>query len=163
MTVQTVVTGVTWMGTGVRSVRSALTDMLRDARLEVLVCAYSITGGADEILNEFEDCLRRGINFKIIINRFQNQYQDIQEYLLSLATCYPYFRLYNFDDPVEELHSKLVVVDRSIALVGSANLSMRGMRQNYELGVIVQGAEASVIGQCFDRLMHFPTVSQILS
>jgi phosphatidylserine/phosphatidylglycerophosphate/cardiolipin synthase-like enzyme len=151
------------MGTGVRSVRSALTDMLRDARLEVLICAYSITGGADEILNEFEDCLRRGIRFKVVINRFQNQYQHVQVYLRSLAASYPYFRLYNFDDPVEELHSKLIVVDRSIALVGSANLSMRGMRQNYELGVIVQGTEASVIGQCFDRLVHFPTVNPVLS
>ncbi|MEG4251781.1 hypothetical protein [Microcoleus sp. Pol10D4] len=77
MTNETVVTGLAWMGTGVRSVQSALKDMLREAEREILLCAYSITVGADEILEEFEDCLKRGIKFHGIINRcFTNKYQD---------------------------------------------------------------------------------------
>lgn len=161
MKAQTVVTGLTWMGSGVRSVRSALTDMLRNAESEVLLCAYSVTGGADEILAEFENCLKRGIKFEVIINRFHQQPQDIQKYFFNLVKIYPYCQVYNFNDSVEELHSKLIVVDRSVALIGSANLSMRGMKQNYELGIVLRDAEVSTISKCFDSLLNFASVSPI--
>lgn len=163
MTTQTVVTGLAWMGSGVRSVKSALKDMLRNAKHEVLLCAYSVTGGAGEILEEFEDCLRRGIRFDAVINRFHKQPQEIQEYFLNLVSVYPYCQVYNFNDAVEELHSKLIVVDRRVALIGSANLSMRGIKQNYELGIIVQDAEVSTISKCFDSLLTFPSVSPVIA
>jgi phosphatidylserine/phosphatidylglycerophosphate/cardiolipin synthase-like enzyme len=161
MTAQTVVTGLAWMGTGVRSVRAALKDMLRDAEHEVLLCAYSITGGADEILEEFEDCLKRGIKLKVVINRFHKQPQEIQEYFLNLVAIYPYCQVYDFNDAVEELHSKLIVVDRVVALIGSANLSRRGIKQNYELGIILHDEEVGTISKCFDSLLAFPSVSSI--
>lgn len=162
MTVQTVVTGLAWMGIGVRSVKAALKDMLINAEHEVLLCAYSVTGGADTILEELEDCLKRGIQFKAVINRFNKQPPEIQNYLLNLVKVYPYCELYDFNDPVEELHSKLIVVDRSFALVGSANLSMRGMKQNYELGIIIRGEEVGTISQCFDSLLTLPTVLPVM-
>ena len=158
MTVQTVVTGLAWMGIGVRSVKSALKDILRNAEHEVLLCAYSVTGGADSILEEFEYCLKRGIKFKAVINRFSKQSPDIQEYLINLVNIYPYCEIYDFNDVVEELHSKLIVVDRSVALIGSANLSMRGMKQNYELGIIIRDEEVGTISKCFDSLLTLPTV-----
>jgi phosphatidylserine/phosphatidylglycerophosphate/cardiolipin synthase-like enzyme len=161
MTAQTVVTGLAWMGIGVRSVRAALKDLLRDAKNEVFLCAYSITGGADEILEEFEDCLKRGIKFKIVINRFHNQPQEIQEYFLNLVAIYPYCQVYDFNDAVEELHSKLIVVDRVVALIGSANLSRRGIKQNYELGIILHDEEVGTISKCFDSLLTFPGVSPV--
>lgn len=161
MTVTTVVTGLGWMGTGIRSVQSALREMLQGAKQEVLLCAYSVSGGAGEILDEFENTLRRGIRLTAVINRFDQQPQDIQQYFLRLVSSYPYCQVYTFSDPVEELHSKLVVVDRTVALVGSANISMRGMRQNYELGVLLTNAEVSAIAQCVDDLLTFSAVSQI--
>ncbi|HEY9695635.1 MAG TPA: phospholipase D family protein [Oculatellaceae cyanobacterium] len=161
MKLQTVVTGLGWMGSGVRSVKSALKEILRDAKNEILLCAYSVTGGADEILGEFEDCLKRGIKFKVVINRFYKQPQDIQEYFINLASTYPYCQVYDFNDAVEELHSKLIVVDRVVALIGSANLSMRGMKQNYELGIIIHDEEVRNIANCFDSLLSFPSVSLI--
>lgn len=161
MKTQTVVTGLTWMGSGVRSVRSALKDMLRDAKQEISLCAYSITGGADEILEEFEGCLKRGIKFRGVINRFYQQPQDIQEYFLNLVEIYPYCQVYTFNDPIEELHSKLIIVDRSVALIGSANLSMRGMKQNYELGIVLRDGEVNTISQCFESLVNFPSVSPV--
>ncbi|HEY9804548.1 MAG TPA: phospholipase D family protein [Leptolyngbyaceae cyanobacterium] len=161
MKLQTVVTGLAWMGTGVRSVKSALKDILKNAKQEVLLCAYSITGGADEILEEFEDCLKRGIKFKAVINRFEQQPQDIQEYFLNIIKLYSYCHIYDFNSQTEELHSKLIIVDRSIALIGSANLSMRGMKQNYELGIIIQDEEVRAISNSFDNLIDFPSVSLV--
>lgn len=74
---------------------------------------------------------------------------------------YPYCRVYDFNNALEELHSNLIVVDRSVALIGSANLSMRGMKQNYELGIILQDEEVSTISKCFDSILTFPSVSPV--
>ncbi len=161
MTVNTVVTGLAWMGTGVRSVQSALRDMLQSANQEVFLCAYSISSGANEILSEFERCLQRGVKLTVIINRFEEQPKDIQTYFLKLKSSYSYCKVYDFKNDNEELHAKLVVVDRAIALVGSANLSMRGMRQNYELGIILRDSEVQIINQCVDALLNFSSVIAI--
>ncbi len=37
------------------------------------------------------------------------------------------------------MHAKVLVVDGSVALVGSANLTSRAMEQNLEIGVLVRG------------------------
>lgn len=160
MTTETVVTGLGWMETGVRSVQSALKEILREANQEVLVCAYSVTGGADEILKELEICLKRGVILKTIINRFNYQPIGVQKYLLQLKK-YPSYHLYTFNDPIEELHAKLIVVDRAVALVGSANLSLRGIKNNYELGIIVRNEEVITIAKCFDSLLTHKSTSQI--
>ncbi len=161
MTVQTVVTGIAWMENRVRSVNLALKDMLRTANSEVLLCAYSITDGSEEILEEFKDCLKRGVKFKAIINRFNRQPQSIQIYFIDLIKIYPYCYVYDFNSETEELHSKLIIVDRTIALIGSANLSTRGMRQNYELGVVIEDREVDIISNCFDSLINFSSVSLV--
>lgn len=161
MTNQTVVTGLSWMNMGVRSVQSALKDLLLGANQEILLCAYSVTGGADEILEELENSLKRGVQLKGVFNRFYHQNPEIQEYFLYLVSNYSYCQIYNFNHPHQELHSKLIVVDRQISLIGSANLSLRGMKYNYELGVIVNGTEVITISKCFDNLLTFPFVSII--
>jgi len=161
MTVTTAVTGLGWMGTGIRSVKSTLREILQESRQEVLLCAYSLSGGAGEILDEFENCLKRGIKFTGIVNRFNQQPKEIQDYILALITAYDYCNFYDFNHPLEELHAKLVVVDRRIALVGSANISMRGMERNYELGVLLKDREVATIADCIDQMLDFPAVSHL--
>lgn len=39
------------------------------------------------------------------------------------------------------MHAKLIVVDREVALIGSANLTGHGMERNLECGVMVEGGE----------------------
>jgi len=163
MTVTTTVTGLGWMGTGIRSVKSALRDILQESRQEVLLCAYSLSGGAGEILDEFENCLKRGIKFTGVVNRFKQQPKEIQDYILSLNSAYNYCNFYDFNHPSEELHAKLVVVDRRIALVGSANISMRGMERNYELGILLKDREVGTIADCIDKMLTFQTVSHLTS
>lgn len=161
MSITTAVTGLGWMGTGVRSIQTALKEMLRDAQDEVLICAYSMTGGAGDVLEEFEACLKRGVRVVAVVNRFVSQPQGVQRYFQQLTTTYEYCQVYSFNDFDEELHSKLIVIDRKVALVGSANLSMRGMQQNYELGVLIRNSEVQVIAGCFDNLIQLPAVSPI--
>jgi len=55
-----------------------------------------------------------------------------------------------------DLHAKVIVVDRKKALVGSANLSLRGLMNNHELGVVVEGPVAAEIARAIDMLMASP-------
>jgi len=50
------------------------------------------------------------------------------------------------------LHAKLIVVDRSIALVGSSNLSWKGLILNHELAVLIEGPTAAKVGNLIDVL-----------
>lgn len=109
------------------------------------------------------NCLNRGIKFTAIINRFEQQPISIQRYFLNLIATYSYCQIYSFSDPVEELHAKFVIVDRRIALVGSANVSMRGMKKNYELGMIFEGSEVSIVACRFEDLLSLDSVSPVIA
>jgi cardiolipin synthase len=45
-----------------------------------------------------------------------------------------------------DLHAKVICADERIAVIGSSNLSFRGLVSNYELGVVVRGEPARIIG-----------------
>lgn len=89
-----------------------------------------------------------------LINRFSSQPESVQERLLKLADKYRnlVLRDFNPDDNREDLHAKLIVIDHSTALVGSANLTWKGMVMNHELMVKLSGKSANAIGELLDRL-----------
>ncbi|KWX10615.1 hypothetical protein TR74_02570, partial [Carbonactinospora thermoautotrophica] len=55
-------------------------------------------------------------------------------------------------DPAPALHAKLVLADRHTALLGSANLTGRGLTHNLEVGVLLRGREAARLAAHFDAL-----------
>ena len=50
------------------------------------------------------------------------------------------------------LHSKVVLADEKACYVGSANLTEHGMRHNFELGVVLQGAVVREVKALLQRL-----------
>jgi phosphatidylserine/phosphatidylglycerophosphate/cardiolipin synthase-like enzyme len=153
--VNVVVTGVGWVGSGIGSIESALERLFREARQEVTITAYSISSGADIVLQWIEEALARGIQVRFIINRLDFQPTDVVAFLRRLAAHYAHFQLYNFTSASDvDLHAKTIVVDRKLALVGSSNLSRRGLLANYELAVLVDGIAAGEIAQTLDLLLN---------
>jgi len=152
--VTVVVTGLAWMGRGIRSIDSTIEEMLTNASDEIQVAAYMITKGAEGFIKLMSHCLSRGVRVTFIVNRFRNQPKEIQHVIVQLARQFPHFNLLEFDpkDENEDLHAKLMVVDRSKALVGSPNLSWKGLIFNHELAVIVEGPAAARIGNLIDIL-----------
>ena len=115
--------------------------------------AYSVTSGADLLFEWLEEALICGVRVQMLINRFSQQEHEVQNRLLSYTRTYPHIRLFNFaSDEEADLHAKTIVVDRAFALIGSSNLSRRGMLRNHELGVPVEGRAASQAAQALDRL-----------
>ena len=80
----------------------------------------------------------------MVVNRFANQRESVRKSLLELARKYNTFVIKSFNpqDKREDLHAKLIVIDHSAALVGSANLSFKGMVANHEVMVKMSGKMA---------------------
>jgi len=60
-----------------------------------------------------------------------------------------------------DLHTKIILVDHKYALVGSANLSLRGLMDNHELGIVIEGAGVTEIAKAIKSLLASPYVSTV--
>lgn len=161
--VSIVVTGLAWMGHGIRSVESAIEDMLINASDEIQVAAYMITQGAKDFLQLIQNCLYRGVRVTLIVNRLATQPKEIQAQIKNMSKRFRHFILLDFNPRKadEDLHAKIVVVDRSIALVGSPNLSWKGLVLNHELAVVIIGPAAAKIGSLLDALGRDPRTTMV--
>ena len=90
----------------------------------------------------------------MIVNRYSDKLPSIRHTLENMVSRFPYFKILNFqpESRSEDLHAKIIVVDRRKALVGSANLTWKGLVGNHELAVIVSGSIAFKIAVLFDKL-----------
>lgn len=154
--VEVAVTGLAWIGSGARSVEQALNSLVSGAQREIIVCAYSITPSALPLLVKMEETVDQGVLATVVVNDFDRQALQIQSWLRNAARKNPErWRVRNVVPSFHgaQLHAKLMVVDRSAALVGSPNLSFRGMSLNHELAVILQGPVAESLATRADLLL----------
>ena len=154
------VTGLAWMGAGVGSIETAMERLFREAEHEILITSYAISSAADVVLDWIALSAGRGVSIRIAVNKFTEQPYDVQARLNKLNASYPHFHLFTFNGSEnEDLHAKAIVADRKFAIVGSSNLSRRGLLTNHELALVVQGHQAEIIASALDRLF----VSQVLT
>lgn len=154
-----VVTGSAWMGSGIGSIESALERLFREAQQEITLSVFSISTATDRLFNWMEGALTRGVNVRIVVNRLESQSPPVVARLRRLGSVYPHFHLYAFVATVDaDLHAKAVVADRHLALIGSSNLSRRGLLVNHEMGVLIEGAAAATAVKALDRLLSSPLI-----
>jgi phosphatidylserine/phosphatidylglycerophosphate/cardiolipin synthase-like enzyme len=158
------VTGTDWMGGGIGSIESAMEQLFREARYEILLTVYAASSSADRLFEWLELALGRGVETKMVVNRLDEQQASVINQLYVLNRAYPHFRLYSFmAENTIDLHAKLIVADRQKAIVGSSNLSRRGFLTNYELALVLEGQTASTIAGAIDRLLSIPRVRMVAS
>jgi phosphatidylserine/phosphatidylglycerophosphate/cardiolipin synthase-like enzyme len=154
--VSLVATGLAWLGGGTRSVEQALLSLISGATDEILVTAYSVTGGSSRVMDAIARRAAAGVRCVFIVNRLSEQPFDTRAVLRELRGNFQKnVFVYSFEDAtsIEGLHAKVVVVDRKDAIVGSANLSFHGMTSGHELGLLVRGPTASVVASAIDLLL----------
>jgi phosphatidylserine/phosphatidylglycerophosphate/cardiolipin synthase-like enzyme len=156
--VRVAVTGNAWMGGGIGSVQSAIEDLLEAANSEIQIAVYEMTAGADDFLEKLRTKVARGIKATMVVNRYTEKSPLITKPLEDMMHRFPHFDLLDFrpKQRSEDLHAKILVVDRSMALVGSANLTWKGLVGNHELAVTVVGPTASTIARLVDKLSSDP-------
>jgi len=157
------VTGNGWMGQGTGSIKSLLKSVFSKVENEIQIATYSITENTGEFFEMLDKELASKTRVTMIVNRFYDQNKNVRMLLNEFALKYPNFVLMNFqpEDKREDLHAKLVVIDHQIAVVGSANLTFRGMIMNHELAIKITGDAAQNIGSLIDRLSKHPECKRI--
>jgi cardiolipin synthase len=151
------VTGLAWLGGGVPSVQQEMIAIIRSTRRELTLCSYSVTTGAGTLFDEIADVASQGVAVTLIINNLRGQPADIRERICKTAPiAAANMRIFDFtgEEPQSNLHAKVIVADRTTALVGSANLSFHGMVSNHELAVVLRGPIAEEIAIRLDSLRN---------
>ena len=157
-----VVTGTSWMGAGIGSIESAIEDLFRTATDEIILSVYTIGSGTDLVFRWLEGALTRGVQVSLVINALEGQPADVVRRLRDIDGKYQHFHLYNFlGEAGSSLHAKAIVVDHRAALIGSSNMSRRGLLANHELALLVDGEPAATAGRAMDALIESPLVSRV--
>ena len=160
--VRVVVTGTAWMGAGIGSIESAIDDMFRTATDEIVLSVYTIGTGSDLVFQWLEGGLLRGVQVSLIINSLEDQPPDVVISLHNINDRYHHFHLYDFQGETgSALHAKAIVADHRLALIGSSNMSRRGLLANHELALLVDGPVAATAGRAMAALIDSPLVSRV--
>ena len=108
---------------------------LSKAKQEVLICSPWITYIVDELSN-FKKKEGKKIDIKIITRLIKEDIDKGVTDLNKLKVLKDNFGAeirYNND-----LHAKMIIIDNSIAIISSANLTKKGLYVNYEAGVCLK-------------------------
>lgn len=152
--VRVVVTGSAWLRGRRRAINSALREMLDGATHTIDLAVYRMTDGADEILSCIEKALARGVTVRLVVDCLEQQPSSVRSRLqIAHDRFLPRLHVWSFRSEGSMLHSKVAVVDRSSALVGSANLSSNGLLESHEIGLWIDGAGAEDVAACIDDLI----------
>src|SRR5947209_7885900 len=106
-----VVSGSSWMGSGLGSIESALYRLLTQANDEITIVAYTISSATPLLFQQLEGVLQRGVRVRSLINRYLNQPPSVQKHLQSLYQGFPHLvQAYSFTPRSDEadLHAKIV-------------------------------------------------------
>jgi phosphatidylserine/phosphatidylglycerophosphate/cardiolipin synthase-like enzyme len=164
--VSLVASGRTWVGEAARSVDSALREVIKGATSELHVTLYTASEEAISIFDLLEEQLEKGVRLTLVVNRLRESKQaEIRRRLESLGDSFPESHIYAFEptSSLRNLHAKVVVADRTDAIIGSSNLSLRGLVENYELGIRLSGPIARDVSLLIDELARDPECRPVSS
>lgn len=117
--------------------------------------------GIKWLLPGIEGALERGVTVTIVsreLDRGAPNFQALEGLFKVAAQSGGTFALYDYyegrpddDRPLYTLHSKVLLVDRNTAYIGSANFTKYGFSENLELGVILRNGH---VERLYD-LIHY--------
>jgi len=157
---QILVTGRLWLGVdGARSIGSEIIDLIGASKREIIIVAYRLTITVVDFIRALEAALDRGCYVRIIRNCSDQTISAEELYIEKLLIRYKNLSVWDFKENITKrkdlsLHAKMIIVDRKIAIVGSANFSRNGMIENHELAVRLAGDEVKSLGMACDKLLE---------
>lgn len=131
--------------------RDVAESLIRSAVREILVVGYSVR--EPEFLRLLFARGMAGISVTVVSDRGEDDAKAIVESWPAGASP---LRAYRSVEPIQGkslFHAKTIVVDRRRALIGSANFTAGGFRNNVELGIELDGPISQEIVQLIERLI----------
>jgi cardiolipin synthase len=136
-----VATGDKWVGSGVRSFKSVIRELISTASNELVMTVYVLT--SSDIVNDLQKALERGISVEIYLyaEGIEKENDKVQA-IINLQDEYEYLHIYKIQNDM--LHAKVLVADGVKVISGSANFTLSGMTKNYELGFLVNDPDIAM-------------------
>ena len=138
---------------------AVLSDLIDEAKSELLLASYA-TYPSNEIRDALSAAALRNVDITLLLERTTDNpsFKGSSDPFPNLAArrlCWPA----GARPSGASMHAKVLVVDRRIALVGSANLTGYGLERNLECGLLVRGG--SLPGQLADHLQSAQGIAGI--
>lgn len=143
-----VVSGPTSPAIPVRLTSGIAIDVIRSAHEALLIASFAAYG-IPEIVKELRAAADRDVRIDLLLEESTSAAQAFEPLHGHVRTWH---RANN--RARGRLHAKVIAADRHTALLGSANLTGRALRDNVEIGVILR--DSGTVGRLVDH-MHWLT------
>lgn len=123
---------------------AVVADLIAEARQELILVSYA-TWPSDDVKVALRRATEVGVAVTLLLERPKDNPKfagvpDPFPGLNARRLCWPA----SSRPPGSSMHAKMLVVDRRVALVGSANLTGMALESNLECGVLVRGGPLPV-------------------
>lgn len=150
--------GRLWIGRDTYRISNTVFDALLHAKSSIQISAFSL-GEKNNATQTFFQIIHKqllaGRYVQFIVNNLNGKTigKFSKKQLISFQK-FENFDLYNFRGSKKRntLHAKIIVVDRTTALIGSPNISNSAMNHNYEIMLSVGGKDVAKIANLLDML-----------
>lgn len=117
-----------------RNSKSVVTELINNAEKSIFITCYEIS--YDYVADLVVNAKQRGVKVTIYIDDIEHD--RISRSLKNIAKLEANgIRLVRQKKLVN--HTKSIIVDRRIGIIGSANFTKSGMNHNLEIGVLIEG------------------------
>lgn len=155
-------TGPATAAVPLRRVDQVIYSMLETASEEILLVTFAAYR-AERVLSALRVATDRGVRVRLVIELAQASggkisFDGLQGFRAAVPAAQIYYwpvirRERNSAGAYGSMHAKCLVVDRSRAIVSSANLTDYALEANMELGLVVQRPVAARLAEHFDQLI----------
>jgi cardiolipin synthase len=154
-----IATGPEFVNQGLRRTQPVIEDMINNANKSIHILNFSFGPDAEGLWDMLDDILGKGKHVTIVVNDLSRLDDDnphekkVKERLYGLNNKFGKrnFVLADFKKPDGWMHAKVIVVDREKMVIGSANLSKGGLKNHYEMGVLIEGREPWNIADVIEK------------
>jgi len=154
--IEIVWTGPVEIDPGVRNTKPVIEEMLKSAKPseKITLVDYVITAKAEDIIEELQLCLKRGVKIDIIMDYNQANQREIRKCFSERSLTQPtiYTRKQK-DSKYYKIHAKVILIENREMLVSSANLTHLGTLVNFELGLSVKGPVVKKMGILIKKMI----------
>jgi phosphatidylserine/phosphatidylglycerophosphate/cardiolipin synthase-like enzyme len=123
----------------------ALIKAVDEAQSEIFMSIFSFKAGVhknsypDRIMGHLAKAVKRGVNVKVILEttgRLENEL-NAQNRRTGKLLEEKGVRVY-FDSPRTTTHTKLIVIDERVVILGSHNLTQSALKHNNEISILLE-------------------------
>lgn len=121
-------------------------EFIRSAKESIDIQMYLLT--SEEVMQELVNAAQKGVQVRIILEpRVEDARKQKVFSLLSAAGCQVRWASQSY----KLTHSKIIIVDKKRAIVGSINLSKSALTENREVAIKIEGKPVDELIRVFEE------------